>query len=70
LSASLCFSKDAIIRAAQASDIVGCRAVLTHAKDQAAQAFYRKCGFEPSPIDQLHPYLLMKDIKVNLGTSA
>jgi GNAT superfamily N-acetyltransferase len=28
--------KDAILRAAQAADIVGCRAVLTHAKDQAA----------------------------------
>jgi GNAT superfamily N-acetyltransferase len=62
--------KDAILRAAQAADIVGCRAMLTHAKDQVAQAFYRKFGFESSPIDQLHLYLLMKDIKANLGASS
>jgi GNAT superfamily N-acetyltransferase len=60
--------KDALLRAAQAADIVGCRAVLVHAKDQQAQAFYRKYGFEPSPVDELHLYLLMKDIKANLGS--
>ena len=51
-------------------DIVGCRAVLVHAKDQKAQAFYRKYGFEPSPVDELHLYLLMKDIKANLGNAS
>jgi GNAT superfamily N-acetyltransferase len=51
--------KDAILRTAQAADIVGCRAVLVHAKDQKAQAFYRKYGFEPSPVDEFHLYLLM-----------
>ena len=61
--------KDAILRAAQAADIVGCRAVLVHAKDQNAQAFYRKYGFEPSPVDELHLYLLMKDIKASLGST-
>ena len=61
--------KDALLRAAQAADIVGCRAVLVHAKDQHAQAFYRKYGFEPSPVDELHLYLLMKDIKANQGSS-
>lgn len=61
--------RDAILRAAQAADIVGCRAVLVHAKDQHAQAFYRKYGFEPSPIDELHLYLLMKDIKASLAST-
>ena len=60
--------KDALLRAVQAADIVGCRAVLVHAKDQQAQAFYRKYGFEPSPVDELHLYLLMKDIKANQGS--
>jgi GNAT superfamily N-acetyltransferase len=46
--------KDALLRANQAADIVGCRAVLVHAKDETAQAFYRKFGLEPSPIDALH----------------
>src|SRR5437016_8306617 len=59
--------KDALLRSLQAADIIGCRAVLVHAKDQAAQAFYRKFGFESSPIDEFHLYLLMKDIKAGLG---
>jgi GNAT superfamily N-acetyltransferase len=63
--------KDALLRAVQAADIVGCRAVLVHAKDEQAQAFYRKYGFEPSPINELHLFLLMKDIQANLvGDSA
>jgi len=59
--------KDALQRAAQAADIVGCRALLVHAKDESAQAFYRKFGFESSPVDELHLYLLMKDILAAFG---
>jgi ribosomal protein S18 acetylase RimI-like enzyme len=55
------------LRSLQAADIIGCRAVLVHAKDAAAQAFYRKFGFESSPIDEFHLYLLMKDIKAVAG---
>ena len=54
--------KDAILRAAHAADIIGVRALLTHAKDVAARDFYMHFGFEPSPVDDLHLYLLMKDI--------
>jgi GNAT superfamily N-acetyltransferase len=60
--------KDALLRAAQAADLIGCRAVLVHAKDQAARAFYQRFGFEPSPVDELHLYLLMKDIKASGGS--
>jgi GNAT superfamily N-acetyltransferase len=60
--------KDALLRAAQAADVIGCRAVLVHAKDEAAKRFYQKFGFEPSPVDELHLYLLMKDILANSGT--
>jgi predicted N-acetyltransferase YhbS len=59
--------KDALLRSLQAADIIGCRAVLVHAKDQQAQAFYRKYGFESSPIDEFHLYLLIKDIQASLG---
>ncbi len=59
--------KDALRRAAQAADLIGCRAVLVHAKDQTAQAFYSRFGFESSPIDSLHLYLLMKDITASGG---
>jgi GNAT superfamily N-acetyltransferase len=59
--------KDALLRAVQASDVIGCRAVLVHAKDDAARAFYQRFGFEPSPTDPLHLYLLMKVIKAILN---
>jgi predicted N-acetyltransferase YhbS len=58
--------KDALLRCGQAADIVGCRAVVVHAKSEKVGAFYRKFGFEPSPTDALHLYLLVKDIKTNL----
>jgi len=54
--------KDALLRALQVADLVGCRAVLVHAKDSSAQAFYSQFGFEPSPSNELHLFLLMKDI--------
>lgn len=59
--------KDALLRCAQAADTIGVRAVMVHAKDEAARMFYMKYGFEPSPTDHLHLFLLMKDIRRNLG---
>lgn len=59
--------KDALLRSSQAADLIGCRAVLVHAKDDAAKTFYQRFGFESSPTDELHLFLLMKDIKANLG---
>ena len=59
--------KDAILRAAQAADIIGVRALLTHAKDEAARSFYEHLGFESSPVNELHMYLLMKDIQQTLN---
>jgi predicted N-acetyltransferase YhbS len=58
--------KDALLRAVQAADIVGCRAVMVHAKDEGARAFYERFGFESSPTDPLRLFLLMKDIKAAL----
>src|SRR5262245_47604915 len=59
--------KDALLRAVQAADIIGCRAVMVHAKDEGAKAFYQRFGFEPSPNDPFRLFLLMKDIKASLG---
>lgn len=58
--------KDALLRAAQAAEIIGCRAVLVHAKDEAAKAFDMKYDFAPSHTDDLHLYVLMKDIRKSL----
>jgi predicted N-acetyltransferase YhbS len=61
--------KDALLRAVQAADIVGCRALMVHAKDDGARAFYQRFGFQPSPSDPFRLFLLMKDIKASLGVS-
>lgn len=58
--------KDALLRVAQAADIVGVRALLVHAKDEAAAAWYAKFGFAASPTDPLHLYLLIKDLRASL----
>jgi predicted N-acetyltransferase YhbS len=54
--------KDALLRTVQAADIIGCRAVMVHAKDDAATAFYQRFGFESSPSDPFRLFLLLKDI--------
>ncbi len=59
--------QDALLRHLQAQTIIGSRAVLVHAKDDAAASFYGKFGFEPSPADPRHLYLLTKDIRRTLG---
>jgi GNAT superfamily N-acetyltransferase len=59
--------KDALIRTLQAAEIAGLRAMLVHAKDDPAKAFYEKFGFEPSPIDGYHLFLKISDIKASLA---
>jgi GNAT superfamily N-acetyltransferase len=54
--------RDALRRVAAAADIVGIRAVLVHAKDDAARRFYEHFDFDPSPVDPLHLFLLVKEI--------
>lgn len=56
--------RDALQRVDQAADLVGIRALLVHAKDEAARAFYlRLAEFEGSPTDPLHLFLLLKDLR-------
>jgi GNAT superfamily N-acetyltransferase len=55
--------KDALIRTARAADIAGIRALLVHAKDAEARAWYLQWELEPSASDPLHLFLLMKDLK-------
>jgi GNAT superfamily N-acetyltransferase len=55
--------KDALLRTLQAAEIGGLRAMVVHAKDSAAKMFYEKFGFEPSPLDEFHLMVLVKDIR-------
>ena len=62
--------KDSLSRIDVAADIVGIRAVLVHAIDQRARAFYARFDFEPCPGDDLHLMLLMKDLRKALRLTA
>jgi GNAT superfamily N-acetyltransferase len=55
--------KDAIERTIRAAEIGGLRAILVHAKDDAARVFYQHFNFEPSPTDPYHLFMLIKDLK-------
>lgn len=60
--------RDALARINAAADEVGIRALLIHAKNEEARAFYMSFAeFEPSPTDPLHLFLLMKDLRKAIG---
>ena len=54
--------RDALLRTTQAADIAGIRALLVHAKDDAARQWYLNWEFEPSETDSFHLFLLLKDL--------
>jgi GNAT superfamily N-acetyltransferase len=58
--------KDALLRTAQDADIAGIRALLVHAKDDEARAWYEDLDFEPGPTDPYQLFLLMKDLRALL----
>jgi GNAT superfamily N-acetyltransferase len=57
---------DALTRCLEAAEAIGARAVLVHALDEEAAAFYRRFGFEPSPVDPNQLMLLLKDLRATL----
>lgn len=55
--------KDAMLRASQAAEIVGARALVIHAESDRARGFYLHLAeFEVPPTDPLHLMLLMSDV--------
>jgi len=57
---------DALSRAMTAADAIGARAILVRAIDEEAGAFYKRFGFEPSPLEPKQLMLLMKDLLATL----
>lgn len=55
--------RDAMRRTVHASEIAGLRALVVHAKNAQAAAFYAHFGFKPSPTDTFHMYVLLKDVR-------
>ena len=60
--------QDALLRTLQAADIAGIKALLVHALNVKAAAFYRKRGFTVSPFDPL-VLLLALDRAESLGVT-
>lgn len=59
---------DAMARACAASEEIGARLLLVHARDEQARGFDQRWGFEPSPTDELTLQLLIKDVIRSLRT--
>lgn len=59
--------KDAMLRTLNAADIAGIRAIVVHAKDDEAKAFYERFDFSPSPTDAYHLSIMIKDVKASIG---
>lgn len=55
--------QDAIRRTIAVADQAGVRALLTHPIDEDAARFYRRFGFESSPIREQQLLLLLKDAR-------
>lgn len=60
--------QDVIARTHELGDEIGCRGMLVHAEAAEARDFYLHLvpEFESSPTDELHLFLLMKDIRRTL----
>jgi predicted N-acetyltransferase YhbS len=58
--------QDAMLRSAEAAELLGVRVMLVHAKHEQARRWYGRFGFEESPADPLHLMLLMKDLRAFL----
>lgn len=57
--------KDAIQKILRAAESIGIRAILVHAIDDAAKAFYEnKCGFTPSEFQERTLMISLKDIRL------
>jgi GNAT superfamily N-acetyltransferase len=55
--------RDAMQRTLQAADIAGIRALAVHAKDEEPRRFYEHFDFAPSPVDPVHLFVPLKDVR-------
>jgi len=58
--------RDAILSTLAAAERIGVRLLIVHALHDGAADFYRALGFEPSPTDPLHLYVLLSDARASL----
>lgn len=58
--------RDAVFRTLQAAEIAGIRALVVHAKDEAAKHYYSQFDFVESATDPLHLCALLNDLRACL----
>jgi len=58
--------RDAVISTLSAADRIGVRMLLAHALHDRAASFYGSFGFDRSPTDPLHLYVLLRDARASL----
>ena len=61
--------RDTLARCAAAANEIGGRAVLVHARDAGAAAFYQRHGFVPLEQNPNHLFVLMKDLRASIRRS-
>ncbi len=59
--------RDAVMRAVQAAEIAGIRAILVHAISDDAKRFYEKYGFVASPLDPSTVMITVADAIKSMG---
>jgi GNAT superfamily N-acetyltransferase len=62
--------RDATTRTLAAAQTIGVRAMIVHAIDEDAPAFYVRHGLEPSPTDPRHLMILIKDIAAAVNAAS
>jgi GNAT superfamily N-acetyltransferase len=60
--------RDAVLRTAQAAEIVGIRAILVHALSETAKRFYEQYGFVASQVDPLSLMITVAEAKKILSS--
>jgi hypothetical protein len=59
--------KGAVVRAMNISKAIGVRAIVIHPINEEAAKFYKRFGFQESPIGPDQLIILLKDVRKTLG---
>jgi len=59
--------QDAARRVVNAADAIGIRGMIVHALSDNAAAFYRKLGFDPSPLDPMTLMVTVADLHASMA---
>jgi predicted N-acetyltransferase YhbS len=61
--------RDAVLRTLSVSQQAGIKALLVHALSEDAKTFYRRYGFQVSPLDPMTLIVSLRDVADNLSSA-